>query len=76
MRLAPRTVALVLLLAALFVVMWHETFQITGVTARVIPPQTNRPTAPAAPALPPLPMDAADINLFGRAHPVWSALSS
>jgi len=63
--------------AAVFVVvlaaMWYHTFEVTGVTAEVVPDGVERPVPPPAADLAPLPMEQADIDLFASAHPVWSA---
>jgi len=53
--------------------MWYQAFALTGVTARVVPPGVDRPAPPPAPELTPLSLESADIELFGRSHPVWSA---
>jgi len=59
--------------AALLGVMWYQAFAVTGVIGPVAPRGIERPAPPPAPKLSALPMDQADIDLFGRVHPVWSA---
>ena len=70
-RSAVTAVVFVVVLAA----MWYHTFQVTGVTAEVVPDGVERPVPPPAADLTPLPMAQADIDLFAGAHPVWSAYS-
>jgi len=65
--------ATVLVVVAVLGLMWYQAFALTGVTARVAAPGVDRPAPPPAPELPPLPLEQADIELFGRVHPVWTA---
>jgi hypothetical protein len=68
-----KLLGLVLVVVTCLGLMWYETFAVTGVTAPVVPPGVERPTPPPAPRLSALPLDQADIDLFGRLHPTWSA---
>jgi len=76
MRPELRSVILVIVLAVALVGMWYQTFKITGVTAQVAPAQAERMAPPAPPRLTPLATETANVELFGRAHPAWSAFSS
>jgi hypothetical protein len=76
MRAVAGRVIIILVLSLAFLAMWYEAFHITGVTAPVVPPGVQRPGPPRPPALPPLARGQANVELFGRAHPEWSALSS
>jgi len=76
MRPELRSLILAIALAVALVGMWYETFRITGVTAQVVPPRAQRTPPPTPPRLAPLAMDTANVELFGRAHAAWSALSS
>jgi hypothetical protein len=68
-----KTLAVIVAVAAVLGVMWYQTFAVTGVIGPAAPPGVGRPTPPPAPKLSALLMDQADIDLFGRVHPVWSA---
>ena len=68
-----RALATVAVVAAVLGLMWYQAFAVTGVTAPVVPPGVERPAPPPAPQLSALPMEQADIDLFARLHPVWSA---
>lgn len=70
-----RSVAWVVLFGVALGLMWYQTFEVTGVTADVVPAGADRAAPPPAPELADLPRDQADIDLFASAHPVWSALS-
>jgi hypothetical protein len=68
-----KALVLIVVVAALLGVMWYQAFAVTGVIGPVAPPGVGRPAPPPAPKLSALPMEQADIDLFGRVHPVWSA---
>ncbi|MBM3473087.1 MAG: hypothetical protein FJX75_07475 [Armatimonadetes bacterium] len=68
-----KRVAAIVAVAVLLGVMWYQAFAVTGVIGPVTPPGIERPAPPPAPKLSALPMEQADIDLFGRLHPVWSA---
>jgi hypothetical protein len=68
-----RTLAMAVVVVAVLGLMWYQAFSLTGVTARVATPGATRPAPPPAPELSPLPLDQADIDLFARVHPVWTA---
>ncbi len=75
MRLRTRSVVLYALFAVALGLMWFQAFELTGVTADVVPPGAERPAPPPAPELTDLPTSQANIDLFASAHPVWSGLS-
>jgi len=68
-----KTLVVTVLVVAALGMMWYQAFAVTGVIGSVAPPGVERPAPPPAPKLSALPMEQADIELFGRLHPVWSA---
>jgi len=68
-----RSLAVIVVAAVVLGLMWYQAFAVTGVTAPVVSPGVERSAPPPAPELPALPMEQADIDLFARVHPVWSA---
>jgi hypothetical protein len=75
MSLRIRSVALYVLFAVALGLMWFQAFELTGVTADVVPPGADRPAPPPAPELSSLPTSQANIDLFASAHQVWSGIS-
>jgi hypothetical protein len=75
MRVRLWSVAWMALFAVALGLMWYQTFEVTGVTAAVVPPGVERPAAPPVPDLAPVPVGQANIDLFARAHPVWSGFT-
>ncbi len=70
-----RSVGWVVLFGVALGLMWYQTFEVTGVTADVVPPTADRLPPPPAPELADLPTGQANMDLFASAHPVWSPLS-
>lgn len=73
---ALKTVGLVVALVVALGFMWHQTFEVTGVTAEVVTPGAERPGPPAPPELTPLEPERMDLERFVASEEfrVWSAL--